>query len=241
MAAPERAVSIAAGAVLAALGVRRHSIPGVLIASLGGAMVYRGVSGHCDMYQAMGVDTAHAGDGHAVEQRTAERGIHVEQAYLINRPPETLYQYWRNFSNLPNIMTHLQKVEVRDDRLSHWVASAPTIAGGSVEWDAEITADEPNSRIAWRSLPGSEIDTVGEIRFMPGMGDRGTEVHVSMDYVPPAGRIGHWLATLFGESPWRQMRHDLRNFKRLMETGEIITISGQPRGSCTGLGNRREK
>jgi uncharacterized membrane protein len=107
-----------------------------------------------------------------------------------------------------------------------------------VVWDAEITEDVPNERIAWRSLPGSEIDTAGHIRFTPAMGDRGTEVHVSMNYVPPAGRFGHWVATLFGESPQRQMRDDLRNFKRLMETGELPTTEGQPHGTCSGRGIR---
>jgi len=70
------------------------------------------------------------------------------------------------------------------------------------------------------------------------MGDRGTEVHVFMDYVPPAGKLGHLVATLFGEAPRRQMREDLRNFKRLMECGEIPSINGQPRGTCTGRGAR---
>jgi uncharacterized membrane protein len=175
-----------------------------------------------------------------LQEELDSRGIHVEQAFLINRSPEDLYQYWRNFENLPRIMTHLQRVTVYDDRRSHWAAKAPRLAGGSVEWDAEITADEPNQRIAWRSLPGSDIECAGEIRFSRAMGDRGTEVHVFMDYVPPAGRVGHWIATLFGEAPRRQMRDDLRNFKRLMEIGEIITTAGQPRGTCTGQGTREK-
>jgi len=237
---PERAVSVAAGSILALLGVRRHSIPGLLIAGLGGAMVYRGASGHCDMYEALGVDTTRDRDT-AVDQRISERGIHIEQSYLINRSPEDLYQYWRNFENLPSIMTHLKSVRTHDNTHSHWVAEAPSIAGGTIEWDAQITSDEPNRSIAWRSLPGSQIDTIGEIRFTPGMGDRGTEVHVFMNYLPPAGRIGHWVATLFGESPWRQMREDLHNFKRIMEVGEILTIVGQPRGTCTGSGKREEQ
>lgn len=227
----ERAVSLAAGSILALLGLARKSLPGALVAGVGGGLIYRGATGHCPMYQALGINSAQADPADI-----AARGIHVEQAYLINRSPEDLYGYWRNFQNLPGIMTHLERVEVLDDRRSHWVAKAPRIAGGSVEWDAEIMEDEPNSRIAWRSLPGSDVDTVGEIRFARAPGDRGTEVHVFMDYIPPAGRLGHWIATLFGEAPRRQMRDDLRNFKRLMETGEIPTIIGQPHGTCTGTG-----
>jgi len=234
----ERVVSVAAGTIVALAGISRGSVPGIISAVLGGALVYRGVSGNCPVYSALEIDTAQPEPQSETEQREEldSRGIHVEQAFLINRSPEELYQYWRNFENLPNIMSHLQRVTVLDGNRSHWVTKAPRLAGGSVEWDAQITADEPNVRIAWRSLAGSDIDCAGEIRFARAMGDRGTEVHVFMDYVPPAGRVGHWIATLFGESPRRQMREDLRNFKRLMETGEIPTIAGQPRGTCAGHG-----
>jgi uncharacterized membrane protein len=235
----ERVVSVAAGVILALQGLSRGSIPGLLTAAVGGMLVYRGVSGHCNMYDKLGIDTAHDGEG-MDEREISERGIHVEQSMLINKPAEELYRYWRNFENLPAIMTHLISVRVLEDRRSHWVAKAPRIAGGRVEWDAEITADEPNSVIGWRSLPGSEVDHVGQILFQKAMGDRGTEVHVFMDYVPPAGKLGHWVATLFGEAPARQMRDDLRNFKRMMETGEILTTVGQPRGTCTGQGRIQE-
>jgi uncharacterized membrane protein len=237
----ERVISIAAGSILAAVGLSRRSLPGVLAAAVGGGLLYRGATGHCPAYSALGMGTAHAGDADEIERETHEKGIHVEQAFLINRSPEDLYQYWRNFENLPRIMTHLEAVRVSDETHSHWVARAPRIAGGSVEWDAEITRDEKNKAIAWRSLPGSHVDTAGEIRFTPALGDRGTEVHVSMDYLPPAGKRGHWVATLFGLAPRRQMRKDLRHFKQIMETGEIATIVGQPRGTCTGQGTRETK
>jgi uncharacterized membrane protein len=207
------------------------SLPGLLIAGVGGAMIRRGATGHCNAYAALGIDTSHPSD-ESLEEEMSQRGIHVEQAFLINRSREDLYAFWRNFEQLPRIMTHLERVQVMDDRRSHWVAKAPKIAGGSIEWDAEITQDEPNSAIAWRSLPGSQVDTRGEIRFITAPGDRGTEVHVTMEYVPPAGKLGHWVATLFGEAPRRQMRDDLRNFKSLMETGEIPSIKGQPQGRC---------
>jgi len=231
----ERAVSVAAGAILALQGLSRGSIPGLLTAAVGGMLISRGISGHCGMYEKLGLDTAHQGDG-MEEREISENGIHVEQSMLINKPAEELYRYWRDFNNLPAIMTHLISVQTNGDRRSHWVAKAPAIAGGQVEWDAEITADEPNSLIGWRSLPGSQVDHVGQIRFEKALGDRGTNVHVFMDYIPPAGKLGHWVATLFGEAPGRQMRDDLRNFKRVMETGEIPTTVGQPRGTCTGEG-----
>ena len=231
----ERAVSVAAGAILALTGISRRSLPGLLIAGVGGAMIYRGSTGHCPVYEALELDTARD-QQHTTEEEISERGIHVAQAMLINKSPEELYRFWRNFENLPRIMRHVESVRVIDERRSHWVVRAHKVPGGRVGWDAEITRDDPNALIAWRSLDGSDIQTTGQIRFAKGLGDRGTEVHVDMDYVPPAGRLGKWIATIFGQNPQRLIREDLRNFKRLMEIGEILTIEGQPRGTCGGQG-----
>jgi uncharacterized membrane protein len=236
----ERAVSVAAGSILALQGISRGSIPGLIGAAVGGLLIYRGASGNCPVYSAMEINTAEPEPQTLVEQQEEidRRGIHVEQAFLINRSAEELYDYWRNFENLPRIMSHLERVTVLDEKRSHWAAKVPRLAGSTVEWDAEITADERGRRIAWRSLPGSELDTTGEIRFSPAMGDRGTESHVFMNYIPPAGKLGNFIATMLGNRPRTVIRDDLRNFKRLMETGEIPTTKGQPRGTCTGEGKR---
>ena len=238
----ERTVSLAAGSILAVLGLSRKSLPGLLVAGVGGSLVYRGVTGHCSMYQSLGIDTAEderQRQGQQSEEESAARGIHVENAFLINRSPEDLYAYWRNFENLPKIMTHLEEVRVIDDRRSHWAARLPRVAGGQrLEWDAEITRDDPNSLIAWQSVAGSDIETSGRIRFAPAMGDRGTEVHVFMEYVPPGGMLTAMLAPLLSKGSKRMIREDLRNFKRIMEIGEIPTIIGQPHGTCTGQGER---
>jgi uncharacterized membrane protein len=238
--ANERTVSLAAGGVLALLGLSRGvrgSVPGLLVAALGGGLIYRGVSGHCHLYQALGMDTAHANQPAAPEDYF-RRGIHVEQSFTINREPWELYEFWRDFKNLPQIMSHLERVDVLEGNRSHWVAKAPAIAGGTVEWDAEIINDEPNALIAWRSLGGADVDNAGSVRFVPAPGNRGTEVKVVLDYIPPAGRVGAIVARLFGESPQVQVQQDLRKFKRVMETGEFATTKGQPRGDCGGCGER---
>jgi uncharacterized membrane protein len=220
--ASERAVSVAVGAILTLAGLSRRNLPGLLVAGIGGAMTHRGLTGKCHMYDALGVDTA------------KEDVIHIEQAMLVDRPQEELYRFWRNFENLPSFMTHVKSVTVLNDRRSHWVADGIPIDGGRVEWEAEVTVDEPNERIAWRTLPGSDVDHSGEVRFRRALGERGTEVHAYLDYNPPAGTLGHWIAKLSGRSPDWTLREDLRNFKRLMECGEIPTIVGQPQGKCVG-------
>jgi uncharacterized membrane protein len=151
-------------------------------------------------------------------------GVKVEQVVTINRTIEEVYGYWRNFANFPNFMRHLKQVEVLDSQRSRWTAKAP--AGMSVRWEAEIVQDQEAEWLAWRSLPGSDIENSGSVRFAPAPGARGTEVRVQLEYVPPAGRVGRTIAMLFGEEPEQQIRDDLRRFKALMETGEIPLSDG---------------
>jgi uncharacterized membrane protein len=230
----ERKVSLAAGALLAGIGLSRRNLPGLAIAAIGGGLIYRGATGHCNTYQALGIDTA----DEAAKRRAAE-GFHVVHSTNVNKSPQELYEYWRKLDNLPSIMSHLESVRVLDDRRSHWTATAPAIVGGSVEWDAEITEDVPNVRIAWRSLPNADVDNRGHVEFKRLPGDRGTAVRVDLSYSPPAGRVGKWVAKLFGEAPDQQIREDLRAFKRTMEIGEVLSVEGQPHGSCMGLGMLR--
>jgi len=220
--------------ILVVQGLARRDLVGLLIAGVGGALAYRGATGHCSAYASAGINTA--SDAGSEQQAAQGRGTRICESLLINKSPEELYAYWHNFENLPNIMRHLKSVRVSDGGRSHWVAKAPLIAGGEVEWDAEITADEPNSHIAWRAIPGSDIEHRGSIQFAKAPGDRGTNVKVVLEYDPPAGKLGRWVAKLFGEEPEQQMHDDLRNFKRIMEIGEILTIIGQPHGTCLGRG-----
>jgi uncharacterized membrane protein len=229
----ERVTSLVAGGLLALLGLERRSVPGTLAALVGGALVYRGATGHCHGYAAMGINTnTDAGAGPAAPQEYFERGIHVAESMTINRSPWDLYRFWRDFQNLPQFMRHVESVRVMNDRKSHWVIRAP--AGSTVEWDAEIINDEPNALIAWRSLANANVDNAGSVRFVPGPEGRGTVVRVVIDYIPPAGKLGQWVASLFGTDPEQQVREDLRRFKQLMETGEIPTTKGQPSGRRGG-------
>jgi uncharacterized membrane protein len=150
----------------------------------------------------------------------AKRGIHVTQTITINRSADDLYQFWRDFENLPRFMRHLESVHVADEMHSYWRAKAP--AGMIVGWDAEIIDDTPGERISWRSLAGADVPNAGSVRFKPATGDRGAVVTVQIEYMPPGGAIGAAIARLFGEEPDQQVRDDLRLFKQVMETGEVV-------------------
>ncbi len=226
----ERWVSFAAGGLLALYGARRRGWQGFSLATLGGALIARGASRYCAVYDTLGVDTAHGRvePAKVLGRILPARTIEVERAVTIARPRAELFQFWRDLTNLPGVMEHLESVTVAEDGRSHWVASAP--AGQSVEWDAQITEEIADELIAWRSLHDAEIENAGSIRFSDAPGGRGTIVHVSLRYRAPGGKLGSAVAKMFGEDPEQQVREDLRHFKQVMEAGEVPTIDGQPTG-----------
>ena len=147
-------------------------------------------------------------------------GIHAKGSCVVNRAPEDVYAFWRNFQNFPRFMRHVESVQDLGEGRSHWKVKGP--AGMEVEWDATIVADVPNEVITWRSLEGSDVDNAGAVRFERAPGGRGTIVKVNLEYNPTAGVIGSMVAKLFGEEPEQQLDDDLRRFKQVMEVGEVV-------------------
>jgi uncharacterized membrane protein len=145
----------------------------------------------------------------------------IGRSVTINRPREQLYSFWRNFQNLPYFMQNVHSVTIKDESRSHWIIEAP--GGKTVEWDSQITQDEPGRSIAWQSLDGASVRNSGKVEFLDSPDDRGTVVRVTLTYDPPAGAVGKLIAKLFQKEPKVQARQDLRRFKQLMETGEIST------------------
>jgi uncharacterized membrane protein len=151
------------------------------------------------------------------------QGLEVTKAITVNKSPDEVYGFWRDFENFPRFMTHVESVRAREDDKSQWVVKSPT---GTVEWDAEVIDEQPGALIAWRSLPGSSITNRGSVRFKEAPGGRGTEVQVELRYEPPAGTLGVAVAKLMGEEPATQLSDDLRRFKQVIETGEVVRSEG---------------
>lgn len=180
---------------------------------------------------ALGVAAADILCSMKLTQEEAGQTRSVRRSVSIRKSPEELYQFWRNFENLPRFMYHVKEVHTTGGTRSHWIARGP--GGAKVEWDAEIVDDQPNQLIAWQSLPGSDVDNWGTIRFEPALNRKETVVAVELGYNPPAGTLGAITAKLFGEAPEQSVKDDLRRFKQLMETGEIPTTQGQTAGRAT--------
>ncbi len=168
----------------------------------------------------------------AAEDLGWDRATLVGRTVTINRPRSELYAFWRDFANLGRVLENIESVTARDERRSHWVVKAP--GGQVVEWDAEVIEDEPDRRIAWRSVEGADVRNAGVIEFREAAPGRGVMVNATMAYEPPAGELGKAIAKLFQKEPKMQTRRDLRRFKQLMETGEISTSSAPDAGPRGG-------
>jgi len=191
---------------------------GMLLGSAAAYMLYRGATGYCALYAALGIKTAPGREAHnpgaSVPYGT---GVRVEQTVSVELPAAQLYAFWRRLDTLPQFMRHVEEVTVLTPTRSRWRVHAP--AGNFLSWEAEIINDIAGELIGWRSLPGSAIHHAGSVHFDPRGGL--TDVRVVLEYTPPARYAGASLARILGEEPHRQIAEDLQRFKAIAERGEI--------------------
>ena len=213
----ERLLSTLAGVLIGLYGLARIRLSGILLAAAGGALVYRGVTGRSRLYWRFGVGRATTLTG----ETRGNRGIKTERDVVVNAAADTLYRIWRNLENLPRFMSHIERVQVLDDRRSRWTISTPARVGAPIEWEAEIINDRPGELIAWQTVGRAPVDHAGSVRFEPLSDGHSTRVRVELQYDPPAGELGHVVASLFGQDAGSQIDRDLRELKRAVEAGEI--------------------
>lgn len=181
---------------------QRNWLLGALGAGLAGAAVgvARTNTGNMDA-------RAHPGSG----------DVRLASHVTINRSPDEVYQYWRNFQNLPQVMSFIERVEPQEGKIYHWVARGPV--GPTIEWDAEVVDDDPGKLLAWRSLEGSELQTWGTVIFRPRDAHRGTEVSVAFNFCPTAratGVVAGYLAGLENAV----LDRNLKNLKAQLEADD---------------------
>lgn len=227
----ERVVSTLAGGLLAAWGLRRRGTTGYGAALIGAELLYRGVSGHCAAYSALGISTdgeiRRRGEPASLDH---ERAIDVRHGIVVQRPRDELFAMWRDFSRLPDFMEQLDRVEVLSPTVSHWVTKGP--AGVRVEWDAEIVDERDGEWIAWRAIEPAEVPNNGTVMFreLPG---GATEVFVTLEAQPPAGRVGELVARMFGRSPQQQVKRALQRFKEVAEREQGFSGASSSQGKFT--------
>jgi uncharacterized membrane protein len=201
------------GGTLAIVGLTRRSKSGVAMAAAGGLLAYAGTR----------------------KNGAARSDTAAHSSVVLNTTPEEAYRFWRDFENMPRYMPHIESVSKIGERTYRFIARLPMAR--QVRWDAEIVGDRQNESIAWRSLPGSDLQVNGSVDFRRASGDRGTLVSTRIEYTPVQGGIAS-AARFLHKSANFFLRQNLRRAKALIETGEIPTIEGQshgPRSTVTGV------
>ena len=223
----ERIISAVGGGLLLASGLKKGSVGGIAMALIGGDLLRRAITGHSYLYHAAGIRTAPKGQGRDTISVPYELGIRVDRCINIARPRHEIYRFWNDFSNLSRFMDNVISVQDLGDDRSHWVVRGP--AGRTVEWDAVIHNSKENEMIAWRTLPGSDVDHAGSVWFRDASDGQGTEVRVELQYNPPAGAIGALVASMWGAEPTQQIRSDLFRLKQLLESGVAQSLESERR------------
>jgi uncharacterized membrane protein len=204
----ERVVSVVAGAGLVAAGWRRGGVSRRAATTVGTGLIARGIAGYCPVNAATGRGSTPRDDTR--QALGGSRGVFVQESVTIDAPVQTLFELWRDPSNLPQLLPDVERIDVLDDRRSHWVVLGP--AGTVLEWDAEIINEVPNQTIGWKSLPGADVASAGSVRFHPA-GENSTQVTVTMQYAPLAGRAGATAAWLTGYGAAGRVREALRQLQ----------------------------
>lgn len=208
----ERIASALGGAALIAFGLmnRKKKSSSIGLAVAGGYLLYRGASGNCPINTLVGRSP----------YNWEHEEVAIVESLIVNKPRSEVYAFWRNLSNLPLFMKHLQSVKEDDSLHSEWVAKVPGNLG-TISWEAKITRQEPNKLIAWRSLAGASVDNGGQVEFKDALSGQGTEIKVTLYYRAPAGQVGskiaQWLNPVFS----KLIREDIRGFKQYLETGQV--------------------
>jgi len=211
---PERYASLAFGINMIYGGMKdifNSPARNFLTTMAGGYLVYRGLTGNCPLYTSWG------------KNGTNPLNINIKTAFIVDRPRQEVFDFWRQLENLPRFMSHLKQVTELDDKRSHWEATLPGNVG-TVKWDAEIVKEEDSFLIGWHSIPNSMIENAGKVEFFDAPNGR-TELRVVISYRPPAGALGAGVAKLFNPLFRKMVQDDVNNFKHYIEK--------QPKASST--------
>ena len=200
----ERILSLLGGAYMIydALGKDKKSYTE---AGFAGYLLYRGATGHCFVYDSMG----------KTKPDNRSRNVNIQVSMIVDRPRKEVYEFWRNFENLPMFMEHLESVKTLTDHISVWKAKLPG-GTGTLSWQSEIVKERPDEFIGWQSLPGSDIENAGKVEFKNAPG-YGTEVHVAISYDAPGGIPGEGAARMINPLFEKMVTNDISNFKRFVE------------------------
>lgn len=191
--------AIGAGTVLAGYGLlARGDIVGKLLGVVGGGLIVRGA-----VNEPLPKLVSHRAE------------VMVQKTIVVHAPIHKVFDLWSQLDNFPKFMRHVRDIDLQlGGNRSMWTVDGP--AGTAVHFEAETVELEPDRVIAWRTVPGQQIEHEGRVRFEE-LPDEETRVTVRMTYRPPGGVLGHALAHILGWDPKSRIDDDLVRMKALLE------------------------
>lgn len=213
----ERLLSIGAGTLVFTRSLGR-SLPGAL---LGVALAYRGLAGHCHLYESLGVSTSNSA--------TPPGEVRTTRLVTIDAEPTELYEFFiGETARFTDMMTHVAQVKRLSEERYHFILEGPI---GNYEFTTRILDCEKPQAFSWITESG-DIAHSGRVNFTPT--PRGTELRVDIRYRVPGGELSKALARMTGMAPEETLERSLKQLKAKFETGEVPTIEGQPVGASRG-------
>lgn len=201
----ERIISVVTGLLVGFYGSRRRTGFPLLVPA--GYLIYRGITGYCYLNDLLGRNTSEGA-----------RPFTLKQSINIGRDRSDVYHYWRNLENLPNIMKHVHKVQKINDNQYHWEVM---LSDKVFKWNAQITEEIPDTKLSWQSLESAEVSNSGTVEFLDGPNNQGTEIRVTINYLPSETEAGKIIASFLNPIFKKAVKDDLKEFRRKLETGEI--------------------
>lgn len=200
----ERFVSVFAGAMLMSK-LQNPLKPRFLY---GAYLTYRGFTGHCLLYDQLGIDSK------------KQQAINIRGEYIIDRPAKEVYSYWRNLNNLPISLNRLLDVNMIDEHLSHWKTK---VLGNllPIDWKAEIVKDEPGHLIGWSATSDSAIKHTGRVEFDETADGLGTTLKIVLSYHPPVGGLGIGVGRLLTPYFELLLNKEINTFKDQIESPKL--------------------
>jgi uncharacterized membrane protein len=224
----ERVASTVLGGTLLAVGMGRTGVGRLLLSTLGAGLIYRGLSGRRSVYRRLGAATAHA------RRRGGERpteGVEldapeVQRSITIDRPAAELFARWLEPETQARIMAHFAMLSGDPSGTLHWQVRGPL--GRTLRFDTTCVESRSGELLRWRSQAGAALPCEWSMLFRKAPAHYGTELTLQVRFEPPGGLIAGALSKLLGAAPRLIVDRTLRNFKSLVESGEIPSTFHNP-------------
>jgi len=223
----ERVISALAGGLAVAWGLSRRGPGARVAAALGSGLVFRGVSGHCHVYQALGIDRAHEPEASSPRAHgLAPHHVDVLRTLTVQRSPDAVFRFWRQPETFAQAMSHFATHTSLDGGRTRWTVVDPL--GREHSWVTEIVAEEPGKALRWQTVANAPLIKNLTLEIRPAPANRGTDMTMHLRLEPPAGAFGRALTKLLGKVPAVIVERALGNAKSLLEAGEVPSLKNNP-------------